>query len=332
MGALDQVLSEVQSRFGISESKASSLLSGLLSLINGQADGVTGFFDRFKRPGLGNWLSSSLQGETKPLDGETVASALGRDATERIAANSGLSFSAAAAAIGFMLPKVLQKVAPGGTVPSRLPSELTSYISGPTAAVNTRASEAGYAPEQIVVKEERSRPHFLLPLLALLIGAVLVGWLYSNRRPTVNTSFNAAEQVRLAQNKARAALASLKPGFGGQDLTNALNLNVINFAPGSAQIPQESYDFLNKATAAIKAAPSGTHLEVAGHTDNTGDDASNMSLSRQRADTVRNYLIQQGVDPNELVAAGYGQTKPVATNATEEGRFRNRRIEFTVLN
>ena len=231
-----------------------------------------------------------------------------------------------------MLPKVLQKLAPGGTVPSRLPSELTSYISGPTATVNTRASEAGYAPEPIVVEREKtSRPHFLLPLLALLIGALLVGWLWKNRRPVVNTSFNAAEQVRLAQNKALAALGSLAPGFGGQDLTNALNLNVINFAPGSAQIPQESYNFLNKAATAMKAAPSGTYLEVAGHTDNTGDDASNMSLSRQRADTVRNYLLQQGVNPNELVAAGYGQTKPVATNDTEEGRFRNRRIEFTVL-
>ena len=85
MGALDLVLSEVQSRFGISESKANSLLSGLLSLINDQADGVTGFFDRLKRAGLGNWLSSSLQGETKPMESETVANALGTDAVNRIA-------------------------------------------------------------------------------------------------------------------------------------------------------------------------------------------------------------------------------------------------------
>jgi OOP family OmpA-OmpF porin len=71
-------------------------------------------------------------------------------------------------------------------------------------------------------------------------------------------------------------------------------------------------------------------LEIAGHTDNSGDSASNLALSQQRADSVRNYLVQQGVAPGMLVAKGYGDTRPVASNDTDEGKFRNRRIEFTV--
>jgi OOP family OmpA-OmpF porin len=74
----------------------------------------------------------------------------------------------------------------------------------------------------------------------------------------------------------------------------------------------------------------GTVLEIEGHTDNTGDPASNLALSQQRAEAFRVYLIQQGVDGNMLVAKGYGDTKPVGPNDTDEGKFRNRRIEFAV--
>lgn len=147
----------------------------------------------------------------------------------------------------------------------------------------------------------------------------------------VQESFNAAEQVRIATQKADAALAALKPGFGAADLTSALNLQIMNFASGGAEIPANSLDFLNRAAVAIKMAPSGTVIEIGGHTDNTGDTASNLQLSQQRADAVRDYLIRQGVDSSVLTAKGYGETTPIATNDTEEGKFRNRRIEFNVV-
>jgi len=126
-----------------------------------------------------------------------------------------------------------------------------------------------------------------------------------------------------------AALNILKPGYSPSDLSSALNLEIINFSSGSAQIPDYSAPFLDKAAEIIKVGPSGMTIEVAGHTDNTGDAASNLALSQQRADAVRNYLIQKGVPAAELTAKGYGDTKPVATNETEEGKFRNRRIEFS---
>jgi outer membrane protein OmpA-like peptidoglycan-associated protein len=70
-------------------------------------------------------------------------------------------------------------------------------------------------------------------------------------------------------------------------------------------------------------------MEIGGHTDNTGDADRQLALSQQRADAVRAYLIQQGVPEAMLVAKGYGDARPIASNDTEEGRFRNRRVEFT---
>lgn len=73
-------------------------------------------------------------------------------------------------------------------------------------------------------------------------------------------------------------------------------------------------------------------LTVMGHTDATGDAAVNKTLSQNRAQAVVDYLIFKGVDPAQLRAIGYGQEKPIADNQTDEGKFKNRRIEFEVLN
>jgi OOP family OmpA-OmpF porin len=153
--------------------------------------------------------------------------------------------------------------------------------------------------------------------------------IWGGRSSTPSVVFNADEQIRLAGQKASAALAGLKPGLSANDLVGALNLEVINFSTGSAQIPADSYDFLNKAAAMIKMTPSGTIIEIGGHTDNTGDSAGNMRLSQERADAVRDYLIKQGVDASTIVAKGYGNSRPVAADNTDEGRFRKRRIEFS---
>ncbi|MBV9147494.1 MAG: OmpA family protein, partial [Acidobacteria bacterium] len=75
----------------------------------------------------------------------------------------------------------------------------------------------------------------------------------------------------------------------------------------------------------------GVQLEIGGHTDATGDPAKNMSLSQQRADSVRKILVSQGVDASRLSAKGYGSTKPIGSNDTLEGKAQNRRVEFVKL-
>jgi OOP family OmpA-OmpF porin len=128
-----------------------------------------------------------------------------------------------------------------------------------------------------------------------------------------------------------AALSGLKPGFTAADVVSALNLSIINFETGSAAISPASRDLLAKAAATIKQLPPGSVIEIGGHTDSTGDPSANLALSQQRAEEVRNTLIGMGVPADFLQAEGYGDTKPVASNDTPEGRFQNRRISYTVV-
>jgi OmpA-OmpF porin, OOP family len=88
---------------------------------------------------------------------------------------------------------------------------------------------------------------------------------------------------------------------------------------------------MEQSASAIKSAPQGTVLEVGGYTDNVGNPAANQKISQQRADSVRRFLVDKGVNSDSLVAKGYGDSNPIASNDTEEGRFKNRRIQFKVL-
>ncbi|MBL3658082.1 OmpA family protein [Fulvivirga sediminis] len=91
-----------------------------------------------------------------------------------------------------------------------------------------------------------------------------------------------------------------------------------------------SYVELNKVVEFLKDNPS-VEIEIAGHTDSKGSDDYNLNLSQGRAEAVVSYLTEQGIDNFRLVAKGYGETVPLETNDTEEGRATNRRVEFTVL-
>jgi outer membrane protein OmpA-like peptidoglycan-associated protein/uncharacterized protein YidB (DUF937 family) len=321
MGAIDMLVNEVGSQFGINRDKAGSLLTALLGFIQEQNGGLSGFLDRFRRAGLSDTVSSWLSGApATAISPESVQSALGSQAVNTIASRTGLSLSTATSALGFMVPKLVQSLAPGGAIPTRLPSEAMSYLTGATGIVTAGARQAVRAAEGSGARR------WLWPLLAI-IAALLVFWLWPKSKP--NVTFNVEDQVKMASEKATAALAALKPGYAPPDLTSALNMEIINFSTGSAQIPEYSMVFLNTAAGVIKMAPAGMVIEIGGHTDNTGDPAANLALSQQRANAVRAYLIQQGVPDAQITAKGYGDTRPVASNDTDEGRFRNRRIEFT---
>ncbi len=104
----------------------------------------------------------------------------------------------------------------------------------------------------------------------------------------------------------------------------------IHFETGKAVILPISYSILNAVAEVLKQNPS-IKVRIEGHTDSIGSDEFNMRLSQARADSVMKYLISQGIDPARLEAKGYGETLPIADNATPEGRARNRRVEFTII-
>ncbi len=104
----------------------------------------------------------------------------------------------------------------------------------------------------------------------------------------------------------------------------------LEFNTGNAIIKQESYASLDRL-AALLVKKQAWKLSVSGHTDSQGDDAKNMILSKQRAEAVKAYLASKGVAPERLKTFFYGETKPIATNDTPEGRQKNRRVEMKVL-
>ena len=140
-----------------------------------------------------------------------------------------------------------------------------------------------------------------------------------------------AAAIAVANDRATTELASLGSGFRVKDLLFALNNSVVNFASDSAEVPVSMAPFLKTAAAELKQLKAGHVLEVAGYTDNTGDAALNLALSQKRAEAVREALIKYGADPDMLVAKGYGEADPVASNDTADGRLKNRRIEYHVL-
>ena len=83
-------------------------------------------------------------------------------------------------------------------------------------------------------------------------------------------------------------------------------------------------------TADTLNANPGVAVEIAGHTDSDGDAEYNQDLSDRRANAVRDYLISRGVSGSRLSAAGYGESQPVADNATVEGKAQNRRVELRI--
>jgi len=103
----------------------------------------------------------------------------------------------------------------------------------------------------------------------------------------------------------------------------------VTFQTNSADINAGFYQVLNSVALVLKEFDK-TVVDVAGHADSTGDDAMNMDLSQRRATSVSSYLGAQGVNSQRLITVGYGETRPIASNDTVEGRQLNRRVEITL--
>ena len=99
---------------------------------------------------------------------------------------------------------------------------------------------------------------------------------------------------------------------------------------GKAVLLDSSYIELNLLVDIMKENPN-MKIELSGHTDNQGSAKLNVLLSKDRVSVVRQYLIDRGITKNRIAGEGYGGSKPVAPNDTEENRRKNRRVEFTVI-
>ena len=127
----------------------------------------------------------------------------------------------------------------------------------------------------------------------------------------------------------KPSASSVDPTVCQQLFSELLGKTRIRFESGRATIDQDSRGLLDRLIATALRCPSA-NIEVAGHTDSDGDNAANTALSEKRAQAVADYLVLAGLPKARLKAVGYGSTQPVAANDNDEGKAKNRRIDFVV--
>ncbi len=103
------------------------------------------------------------------------------------------------------------------------------------------------------------------------------------------------------------------------------------FETNKSIIKSSSFDSLNELAEYLKSVPENT-LKLVGHTDNVGSDSNNMTLSKNRANSVKDFLVGKGVSDSQISTEGKGETQPIESNDTNDGRAKNRRVEFILTN
>ncbi len=239
------------------------------------------------------------------------------------------------------------------------PSGLIGAISIPAAALFAFDSDVLTAEGKSAIEEYRAK---LRPELSEAYAGIIIGHTDS----TGNAEYNMGLSKRRAQSVADYLVSTgVEPeklrvtGRGKNDPIasndteegRALNrrvdiiviaepraLDTIRF-PSVALFPRRSAEITDQGRAILEKNRAesrellsrATYIEVVGHTDDVGDDAYNQELSEQRAAAVRDYLVAAGVDASKIVTVGMGESMPVASNTTEEGRADNRRVDVLVL-
>jgi outer membrane protein OmpA-like peptidoglycan-associated protein len=182
----------------------------------------------------------------------------------------------------------------------------------------------------------------LSPVASYLLEVEAVGYTKSTTR--IDPSSNRNKDISLIQTKEpviaqistlSTSTANLKeklPTPGGKffdkiEKGKAIVLNNVYFEQSSFIMQKESYPELDKVVSMLKTNPL-TKIEIGGHTDNIGDNRLNLALSENRAKVILNYLVSKGIDEDRLLYKGYGGSKPVAPNDTEDNKKKNRRVEI----
>jgi outer membrane protein OmpA-like peptidoglycan-associated protein len=220
---------------------------------------------------------------------------------------------------------------------SYVPNTLTNFVG--TAS---RTGDVAYRTSETTVRRASGWRWLLLAGLGLLLLWGLSS-LIGRRTPTTRATGPVATVGDFVSRSlpTGANLRFLRDGIEGkliafiQDPTQTVDragwfeFDRLLFETGSPVLRPESRDQLHNIAEILRAYPN-VHVKVGGYTDSTGDPTSNLQLSQNRANSVRQALIDLGISPSRLTAEGYGETHPVAGNVSEAGRAQNRRVALKV--
>jgi outer membrane protein OmpA-like peptidoglycan-associated protein len=174
------------------------------------------------------------------------------------------------------------------------------------------------------------------PLLALGVIAALIvrACVPSHGLPSPAGAvpvFDSSLATQVGNGHAMAALEAVPPASGPSQAIEAMNLAVVDFAAGGTEIPDSAVAVLQRVAQLIGHRPDTERYLVCGHTDGSLSPLADVELSRRRAQAVVDFLAAQGVARDRLQVLGAGDDHPLLAEPTEEARFRNQRIEFSLL-
>jgi len=229
-----------------------------------------------------------------------------------------------------------------GEIAAAAPSGLGQLLGTGGPSVVTRVKEpVTEATSYATTRRDYGEPRRTglgrwLPLLLIALGALALLSFLRGRTPRANID-NVLSNITLPggvnlsvpEGSINYNLARFLGDASATDVPKTFAFDHLNFVSGSTQLTPDSVKTVNDLAQVLKAYPHA-QVQLVGHTDNTGSPGANQTLSQGRADAIKGILTNQGISGDRISTNGYGQDRPIASNDSEDGRARNRRIELIV--
>ncbi len=340
----DMIIREVASKFGLGD-KAGPLVQMLLAyMTNSQTGGLTGFIDKFKSAGLGSLVSSWLGGgaSAQPISTSQIEQVLGGSGglLGMLTSKLGIGGSAASGALSFLLPSIIGKLTPGGSIPTSLPSEVMGFIGnakdllGGGAAAFAGGAAAATGAATAAAKSSGGMMKWVLLAIAALVAAYLLsqctGKAPAPAAPKVDAPKVEAPKVEtpapVATAPAPAPAAEIPAGAGVLTwVSNSMPALKVYFDTGKVDVHSDWAAKSGELVSYVKAN-AGAKAVISGFNDPTGNAAANAELSKNRAKAVAAALKAAGIEDGRVELRKPADTTAGAGASNAEAR----RVEVTI--